>query len=412
LIPSDIGEAAVLALVLLILGMGLTRWWRKSTKDTWFFSVAFGLRIATIVLLTDVLQFRFDDEVLYDLTGRTLPYGLFSLAGGRGYYHLVGLTYSIAGPNELLPKVANAFVGSLLPFLVYDIAKQIHLDAQVAVRAFLFAVFLPPLVIFSAVALKELGTATLLTLSLWFLAQASPNRNRKVLLAVLALVALYWLRGSIWTLLGLVGVLTFLALEYRGQYAQMLNRKAAGWILLGGLAVVLVVLPGVVEKVVERMTFTYPEELLQSQATVAEFIDTSRPFSLQTLSVLLVRGIFFPTPFRFLIDHGVSPLLESLVSGVSFVLVPFAVIGFLREPSHPILAALAMVSVTMLVIAALGVPLGSDIFRHRIAMFPMLYILAAGGMITSEIRRRWWVLLVWWASAFLFTGLWAWVRLN
>lgn len=392
--------------------MGLTRWWRKSTKDTWFFLVAFGLRIATIVLLTDVLQFRFDDEVWFDLTGRALPYGLFSLAGGRGYYHLVGLTYSIAGPNELLPKVANAFVGSLLPFLVYDIAKQIHLDARVAVRAFLFTVFLPPLVIYSAVALKEMGTATLLTLALWFLARASPDRDRKILLAELALVPLNWIRGSLWTLIGFVGVLTFSALEYRGQYAQMLNRKAAVWILFGGMVVVLMLIPGVNKKIGERMTFTYPEELSQSQATVAEFIDTSRPFSLQTLSVLLVRGIFFPTPFRFLIDHGVSPLLESLVGGVWFVLVPFAAIGFLRDPSHPVLAALAMISVAMLAGAALGVPLGSDIVRHRIAMFPMLYILAGGGMIASEIRRRWWILLIWWAAAFLLTSLWAWARLN
>ena len=46
----------------------------------------------------------------YDLAGRSQPYGLFSRAAGRGYYHLVGFIYAAAGPNELLPKLVNAFV--------------------------------------------------------------------------------------------------------------------------------------------------------------------------------------------------------------------------------------------------------------------------------------------------------------
>lgn len=81
-------------------------------------------------------------------------HGLFSIAAGRGYHHIVALLYTFMGSNILIPRLFNAFLGALLPFFIFDLTLNIFGDKKVARLAFQFSAFLPPLLLYSAVALK------------------------------------------------------------------------------------------------------------------------------------------------------------------------------------------------------------------------------------------------------------------
>lgn len=67
----------------------------------------------------------------------------------------------------LLPEVVGALLGSLPRFFVQNLVTQFS-RSKARWRALLFAAFLPPFVIFSAVNLKEIVTAFSLGLTSWF----------------------------------------------------------------------------------------------------------------------------------------------------------------------------------------------------------------------------------------------------
>src|SRR5215470_3232061 len=117
------------------------------------FTIIFILRIVTGFALA--FLFQYDDERAFHEAGLAQMYGLFSWDSGTGYYHLVNMIYAIFWPNILLPKALNSLWGALLPFLAYDLGDRLFDDSRAGWRSFLFAAFLPPLVLFSAVNLKE-----------------------------------------------------------------------------------------------------------------------------------------------------------------------------------------------------------------------------------------------------------------
>src|ERR1700751_2702194 len=267
------------------------------------FTAIFLLRIATGFALA--FLFQYDDERAFHLAGVEQMYGLFSWDAGTGYYHLVNMMYAAFGPNILLPKEVNSLLGALLCFFAYDLAERLFGDRRAAWRTFLFAAFLPPLVLFSAVNLKEMPTAFLLVLTVWFLTVPRWSAFRKMIGATVSVATLYWLRGMPWAAVDLTGVAAYLFFGETWHLRSLVRSHRLPKLILLGLLVVIGIafFAGPIrEMVLSRSTEEtyYKEQFAGSSATVMQFVDVSNSLSPKNFGLLFLRGLYSPSPMRIL----------------------------------------------------------------------------------------------------------------
>ena len=135
-IGDIVGTVGLMSLLYACGGLLVVSLWRIPDR-LGFFTVFFMLRVVMALLLTEL--FMYDDERVFHIIGLRQIDGLLSSDFGRGYDHIVNVLYTMFGPNILLPKMVNVFLGSLLPFFTYDIARKIfegshEVEAQPPVR--------------------------------------------------------------------------------------------------------------------------------------------------------------------------------------------------------------------------------------------------------------------------------------
>ncbi len=411
---ESIIQSIPFTLFLYLLGIVLVSLRQTPPNRISLFTIAFSLRV--IIGITLAFTFQYDDERGFHEAGIEQVYGLLSWGAGKGYYHLINILYAIFGPNLLLPKAMNAFLGSLLPFFTYDLGKHFF-DSKAGWRAFLFTAFLPPLVIFSAVNLKEIATALLLVLILWFL--AIPRRNTdKIVGALISLSLLYWLRGTVLALVGMVGVITYIVLGEKVRLNQLLQLHL--WLKIAFVVALFVFFlrPVLIEPIIKitlnRMTREtyFVERFVESQATIMRFVDVSGLLSPKNLIILFLRGLFSPSPLRFLFDRDLGTIIEALNMLVWYLLFPFAVISFLAERQKGAILACGVIILGVLAISTMGIMVGSDPYRHRMMMFGLLFSSAAGSLKWETFRRFRWIFYLWWIGAFMFIGVWIMFRVS
>lgn len=413
LVPVDATELWYAAsLIVMLYGVGLFFVFVifKELRDRviWF-TVFFVVRAMLGFLLATA--FQYDDERGFHYAGIGQLSGMLTGEGGKGYYQLVETLYWLLYPSILLPKIVNALIGAVLPFLIYDLALAVHRDCSAARRAFLFAGLLPPLVIFSAVNLKEVLTAFLFVGELWFLVRWQKGFLWRFGGALFGVALLWWLRGMVWASVGLGGLLVWLALWKEGvgrrvafvpTFGRLVLAGAIGWLAWGLFG------EGLAEMIQSRLVHEthYIERFSGSEAQVMAFVDTSEPLAPSNLGILFLRGLFSPSPLRWAFDSGIDTILEMVVMLTWYALCPFAVIGWLRASDRRLAHACATLAIVVLVLATTAVMFGADPLRHRIAMMGPLYVLSSGGLSFSHIPRLRWVIRVWWIGAVVFTGMW------
>jgi hypothetical protein len=141
------------------------------------------------------------------------------------------------------------------------------------------------------------------------------------------------------------------------------------------------------------------------------FLDIENALSGTNLSVLFLRGLFSPSPLRFVMDYGIDTLLEGLNMLVWYILFPMAVMGLSAYRWKGAVAACGVIGVAVLIIAMIGVVVGSDPYRHRIMAMGLVSILAAAGFEKDIMRRYRWITWLWLLGAAAFTSLWLILRL-
>jgi len=408
--PTAILQAIPFMLLLYAVGIALVMVFSKAPNPAAFFTLFFVLRIGVAIILG--WSFQFDDEVGFHIAGDELPYGLWSWDMGRGYYYLVGALYAVFGSNLLLPKVVNAFVGSLMAFTAYGVAQYVFAKSYVARRVFLLAGLVPTAIVFSAVNLKEIQTAFLLMLVSWFLAAQRHGIGVRVAGNLMALGVLYWLRGPVWATVGAVGTFAYLLLAaYRGSSVARRRSVARGCAVGACLVLVIVTLrPVVVEPVAEMVTNRLTAEQYfvnrfeASEATVMQFVDVEQPLSPRTLLILFVRGLYAPSPLRVFQDFQVGKFIEAITIATWYFVFPLAVIGAWVERRSPAVTALWVMLVVVLVIATMGETVGADSYRHKMVGVGLVCVLAGYGWNKELWRSHPWPLRLWWIGAALFSG--------
>ena len=373
------------------------------------FTTIFLLRIVTGFALA--FLFQYDDERAFHLAGVDQMYGLFSWNAGTGYYHLVNMMYAVFGPNILLPKAVNSLWGALLCFFAYDLGERLFGDRRAAWRTFLFAAFLPPLVLFSAVNLKEMPTAFLLVLTLWFLIVPHWSMIWKMMGVIVSVATLYWLRGMPWAAVDLTGVAAYLFFGETWHLRSLVqSNQLPKLILLGVVAIGMAFLAGPIREMVLRRSTQetyYREQFTESSATVMQFVDVSNSLSPKNFGLLFLRGLYSPSPLRILYTpYHLDTVIEAFSMMIWYLLFPLAISGFLARRHRGTVIACAVTAFVVLIMATTGVVAGSDPYRHRMATMGLVCTLAGGGYRAdwSSISR--WVFDLWWLGALLFTVAW------
>lgn len=409
---ADIISAIPLVIILYISGVFLTLHFRIEQSVRWF-SVFFIIRLVISMILS--ILFMYDDERGFHYAGILQPYGLISFEGGRAYYHLIAFLYSVFGANILLPKAVNAFVGSLLPFLVFSITTTIFHDRGSAWRAFLLCGLLPPFVVYSAVVLKEIVAAMLLIMVVHSLVISQRKLFMGVLYLAISISLLYWVRGAPLTLVGLSGVIVYYA------WGVILRRQWRSRFVVPVVILFLLsiwVVPNLINTIqevvwirVNKGTY-FIDRFTRSKATVMRFLNVKELMSLKNLGILLLRGLYSPSPLRWILDPGIDTLIEGLIMFVWYILFPLAIIGMLRFKQHPEVVAIAIMGLAVLAMASMGIAVGSDPFRHRIMGMGLFVILASVAFDREGRRGYHWVIWIWILGAIGFTGLWLIFRLR
>jgi hypothetical protein len=412
LVPIQIGDIAdAVRLMSLLYACGallVVLLWRIPDR-LGFFTVFFTLRLAMALVLTEL--FEYDDERAFHIIGLNQIYGLFSSDPGQGYDYIVNVLYETFGSNILLPKMVNVFLGSLLPFFVYDIARKVFQDRMRLRRSLLYTGLLPPMVVYSAVNLKEIATAFLVVLTVWSIARPQAILCRMIGL-VSSIAGLYWLRGTVWALIAVVGGVTWLLSGEGMRAGSLLRVRTAIRIGLVSLVFVIFILPSfgqpIAEMVVSRLTQEtyFIERFTTSEASVMQFIDVENPLAPRNFVVLFLRGLFSPSPLRFLFDYGLDTMIEAVNMLTWYLVFPLGVVGFLSERGKGIVVICAVVVMGILTLSFGGLVFGGDPYRHRVTAYGLLSILAAGEADKDAIHGWRWVLYLWWGGAALFTGLW------
>jgi len=396
-------------LVLWLAGTALVLRFPIPKAAAWY-SLLFAVRIIVAILLSAI--FQYDDERVFHHAAVYQVYGIGSFAAGRAYYHLGNVLYSIFGANILLPKVVNVFLGSLLPYFAFDIARWLFGNRKAGWRALLITGLFPPFIIFSAVNLKEIATGFCLVLIVWILLNPKKSYLWRFAGSGLCVWVLYWLRGAPWAMVGIMGVFGYYTLTMRLRFSSFM--KVAGLAVLGGVLVVPPLLDQIQQMVWSRTTQEeyFITRFSGSEATVTRFVDVEDPLSGRNLAVLFLRGLFFPSPLRFFMDYGIGTQVEALNMLVWYVLFPLAVIAFLAYRRKGAAVACAVMTVGVLIIATMGIVVGGDPYRHRMVAAGLLASLAAGGVERDILRCFQWVIWLWVLGAAGFTGLWIALRLG
>jgi hypothetical protein len=225
---------------------------------------------------------------------------------------------------------------------------------------------------------------------------------------------MYWLRGPFWAVLALAGVGVYAAMGKEWSVSRLLNpRRIMQGIILVSLGLVFFspLFKSLGTYFTSRLFGPFLESFAQSQATVAQFIDFTEILSIRNLLILFLRGIFSPSPLRFIFDTGQEPILEVAITSVWYILLPFAVVGVLGYRRRGSVVATAIVAILIFVGASASAGLGGEIVRHRIPMFALFYVLAAGGTSADMPSKYRWVVLGWGVSAIAFTVVWMVLRL-
>jgi len=405
--PWMVGEALVFSVPLFFFGYFIVARLSGERYLLGSYSLFFVLRLLMAFILAFV--FFFDDERAFHFAAITRNFGFFLWQPVKAYYNFANVTYEIFGENILMLRMFNVFLGSMLPFFAMDLAKNIFGDERASKRAMLYTGLMPPLIIFSAVALKEIPTAFILILFLRYLTSADKNTVARWTGMLVTGLLLYWLRGVLFVFpcaLSAVVYYSFGSRPGRREYKRRGYVQALLVFCLLSLLFLPAFIPSLAKTVNERMA---DEEVAETQAATSSaliyrYIDVYNPLSPKNQALLFMRGIYSPSPISALSSFNIDGILGAINMATWYVLFPLALICFLEWKRKSGMLACGVIVASLLYIIAIGVTAGANVYRHKMIPMALICVMASGTM-TLERKHRW-LEYIWWLGALFYTGIW------
>lgn len=392
-----VGALGVLVVTLLVrtLEADEQRWLSR----TLFLALGLRLGAATIFSLVPSTRFFHEDAGGYEWWGQHLAsawhgHGVaFDLAErlgqNYGYYYLAGAIYYLL-PFAPAPAMVNGVLGTVTVFFVYRLARDFF-QPVVARRAALLTAFMPSMILWSSITLKDPIVSLLILISLRACVQLKQKITpRAVLMLLLPVIALQPLRFYMLYFIGF-SVVVSLGLErglrsVTGVYKQL--------VVVGG-ALALIALIGATGRVSEGTAYLSLERVstfrhgmaTTAQSGFAESVDVSTPGgALLFLPIGVATLLLSPFPWQMLSLRALMAapetiywwlLIPSLFRGIRFV-----VRERWREASPLLIFAGTLTAAYSLVHGNVG-----SGFRQRAQIFVVFFIFAAVGVYQRRAQR-------------------------
>lgn len=376
-----------------------------SAESEWLVRIlipAFLIRLGCATLFAAVPSLRIfhEDATGYERVGLNLAAGWLGegppadfrgWGQNTGYFYFCAVLYYVSFLCRVVPSYVNALLGTVNVFLVYRLAREFF-HIVVARRAALLTAFIPSMILWSAVALKDTPMTFLIVLSLSSCVRLKQRFSLGALLGtVLPVLAIQPLRFYIVYLL-CFAILLSLFLE-RGFQAVAGISKQLAFLTLAVLLLAMVGASGRVQEGAEVFSLERVSTFRQGLSTTADSgfaqdVDISTPGrALAFLPIGMSYLLLSPFPWQF---GSLRAALAGPEMLLWWLLIPSLIRGIFytiktrfSECSPLLVFALILTLAYSLVHGNVG-----SGFRQRAQIFVFLFIFASLGQYRTLCRRR------------------------
>lgn len=361
---------------------------------------AFTLRVvAALAIHLFVTPYLFaPDEETYHIRGSVLArywHGEFAVdptvgfqGEGVGYSYVVAALYFPFGELPLLPKLLNAWIGSLAVLELFRLTRLIGGSEIAALRAAKFMAFFPSMVLWSSLMIRDVWVQWLL---LRLAREMAELRGRLIPSRIISAAALIWLLTLFRSYLLYAAVGPFILSFIVGRSKDLVRN-----VLLGGALALVVAYFGAKSSDTGGKVQTFDLVELQrlrswsSSSAVADsaFANDADVSTIGGALSLLPVGLtyFFFAPFPWQVG-SIRQALAIPETLFFYTLVPGIIVGVVYLFRHRLADSLGVLLVTMTVTFGYAIGQGNvgTLYRHKAQVTGFYYAFAAMG---AEQRRR------------------------
>jgi hypothetical protein len=387
--------------VLVIIGL-LRR--QPEAEREWLMRVllaAFGLRlvVATVFGLVPTFRIFHDDAEGYEMIGMALanswkgsgpPLPIRIDLGNYGYHYVNGFIYLLFGSFRGAASYFNSLLGTINVLLIYQLARRFF-HMVVARRAALLVAFVPSLILWNSVALKDTVTTFLIVLTLSSCVRLKDRTTtRNLVLTLLPIIAIQPIRFYMLYFLGLA-VVTSLFFERGSKLITGVPKS----LLIGGAAVVLLAAVGLAGGAEQGTSFLDLERVSSFRKGMAETansgfaadVDISTPGgALLFLPIGIAHLLLAPFPWQF---GSVRSLFAAPETIAWWFMFPAMIRGLSFTLKKRFAAVSPVIIFTFALIPGYALMHGNvgSAFRQRAQIFVFLFIFTAVGQFEKRLRR-------------------------
>ncbi len=400
----------LLALVIFsVLGAGVVAWCLRGVapdERAWLrrilvFALFLRLAAATMFALFPGTRLFHDDADGYEWIGMWQaaswhsdlppPPQLNVLNNNTGFYFICAAIYYLVGPLRAAASYFNCLAGTASVFLVYRLAREFF-HPVVARRATVLTAFVPSMVLWSSIAIKDPVMVLLILISLVGVVRLKRRyTTADLMICILPIFAVLPIRFYMFYVL-IFSVLGSLAFERGTRFLSAATKQ-----IVIGSALVLVVLvlglSGAAQQGTEYMSLEKISTFRNGMATTANSgfsaeVDISTPGgALAFMPIGMAMLLLSPFPWQMTSLRAALTLPEMLVW---WWLIPSLIrglrLGFKERFSS--LSPLFLFSAVL--IAAYSLVHGNigSGFRQRAQIFVLLFIFASLGLYAKKCKQR------------------------
>jgi 4-amino-4-deoxy-L-arabinose transferase-like glycosyltransferase len=374
----------------------------RAEERSWLFTllvIAFFLRatLAVLFAMFENLRIYHADAAGYEYTGMFLASSwrgeapdFVSPDVNWGYQQLSGVVYYVFGRYRINLSLVNAVLGTILVLLVYNLTKKLfhHLVAR---RAALFIALMPSMVLWGAMALKDLPVTFCIVMSLSSCVDLKRKLTAGTLMGTfLPILAIYPMRFYV-VYFVVFAIVVSMVLDrslnqLTGVYRQILILVVfAGLFLLLGLAD---------QAGSDASQYASLEVISTYRKGMAETansgfyadVDISRPdTALMYLPIGMAHLLFAPFPWQM---TSLGPLVAAPETIFWWTMVPATIRGIAFSMRNKFSQSLPLLAFSATLIGAYGLMQGNvgAAFRQRAQILVFLFIFSALGMYLGKVR--------------------------
>jgi hypothetical protein len=375
--------------------------------NLYFGTLATRLAVSYVIYLSGTLAFFAGDVLTYDSFGwnlaqywtGTAQYALWlrlhiTQIGFNGMFYWVAALYTVFGHSLIVASTAQCIITSFTPVLTYKICYRLYKSTRAARYASLLTAFLPSMVLWSSLLLKDPLIVFLVCLCvLCTLKLQQEMKLRYMLPGALAMLFVFPIRGYVFYFV-LLAVLGALLMSHFGQKASLVGYLAR----LGGIAIIAIALfslgfdqiasEQLNLKVLDRIQISRFDLARSAQSGFDVNADVS---NLRGALAFLPKGItyllFAPFPWQTGSLRMMLPLPETIVW---YCLFPFVLIGMIYTARKHLRDALVIFLFVAQLTCFYGIFIGNvgTAYRQRTQIYVFYLIFAGAGLVYSRSKFR------------------------